>query len=569
MTQSGRIEEHGLHIWFGFYHNAFRMMGQVYDELGRPPDHPLSTVERAFVGADQHLFLEHLDTGLKHWLIEFPHDDGFPGTSDSDLPDVHELLQRLVNFARDHFHQVLLPHASRSDAARFDIAHRTAGRQAGVGCPHRRRCGGGRGRGRRPGGGTFLAARVRGNSAVAQDLHRVLAAVASHLRDVMDATLSDDIRRAWIIIDLALTYARGFIADDVLLHGFKPLDRFEFREWLHSNGAQDQAVQSAVVQAFYDASFSYADGRVDQPNVAAGVAIRATLRIIFGYVGHVVFKMNAGMGDTIFAPIYEVLKRRGVTFKFFHRVTALEPGAVPGTSARGIARVHLARQVDLVGPEYQPLVQVNGLPCWPSTPLTDQIKNGDRLAGRQPRVALERLAGCGNRDARGWTRLRRPGPGDFARRPAVHLPVAAGRRRAQRAGVARALRPGEDRSDAGGPDLDARVGRGHGLGRPRRHHRVLRRAGRQLGGLLAGARSRRRGPPAPASPALFYGCGPMPDTNPPIPPPDDTRLSGADARVGEGNGRRLLATERGAGVAVRRAAQTASTQAWWPRATIG
>src|SRR6185369_4332575 len=50
----GRIEEHGLHIWFGFYHNAFRMMGQVYEELRRPPDHPLSTVERAFVGADTH-----------------------------------------------------------------------------------------------------------------------------------------------------------------------------------------------------------------------------------------------------------------------------------------------------------------------------------------------------------------------------------------------------------------------------------------------------------------------------------------------------------------------------------
>src|SRR6185503_9664598 len=43
----GRIEEHGLHIWFGFYHNAFRMMDLVYQELGRPPDHPLSTVEHA------------------------------------------------------------------------------------------------------------------------------------------------------------------------------------------------------------------------------------------------------------------------------------------------------------------------------------------------------------------------------------------------------------------------------------------------------------------------------------------------------------------------------------------
>ena len=291
MADHARIEEHGLHIWFGFYHNAFRMMGQVYGELGRPPDHPLSTVERAFVGADQHLFLEHLDTGLKKWVIEFPHDDDFPGTSDRDLPDVHELLQRLVNFARDHFHTALLPHANRLEATMVALGAGAALEAA-----------------------SLLAARARGDSAIAQELHGVLTAVGLHLRDAIDATVGDDIRRAWIIIDLALTYARGFIADDVLLHGLKPLDAFEFREWLQRHGAQDQAVQSAVVQAFYDASFSYADGRVDQPNVAAGVAVRATLRIIFGYVGHILFKMNAGMGDTIFAPIYEVLKRRGVQF---------------------------------------------------------------------------------------------------------------------------------------------------------------------------------------------------------------------------------------------------------------
>ena len=67
------------------------------------------------------MFLEHLDTGLKHWLIEFPHDDGFPGTSDSELPDVHELLQRLVNFARDHFHRELVPHLNQPDCAGFAI----------------------------------------------------------------------------------------------------------------------------------------------------------------------------------------------------------------------------------------------------------------------------------------------------------------------------------------------------------------------------------------------------------------------------------------------------------------
>ena len=37
-----RIEEGGAQIWSGAYHNAFRMMRQVYRELDRAPDAPLS-----------------------------------------------------------------------------------------------------------------------------------------------------------------------------------------------------------------------------------------------------------------------------------------------------------------------------------------------------------------------------------------------------------------------------------------------------------------------------------------------------------------------------------------------
>ena len=36
------------------------------------------------------------------------------------------------------------------------------------------------------------------------------------------------------------------------------------------------------------------------------------------------YNMCAGMGDTIFAPLYLVLKKRGVKFKFFHRIENLK-----------------------------------------------------------------------------------------------------------------------------------------------------------------------------------------------------------------------------------------------------
>ena len=35
---AGRIEEHGLHLWMGWYENAFRLMRECYDELGRDPE---------------------------------------------------------------------------------------------------------------------------------------------------------------------------------------------------------------------------------------------------------------------------------------------------------------------------------------------------------------------------------------------------------------------------------------------------------------------------------------------------------------------------------------------------
>ena len=43
MQRQGRIEEHGLHLWFGFYENAFNCIQRCYKELGRAPGTPLAT----------------------------------------------------------------------------------------------------------------------------------------------------------------------------------------------------------------------------------------------------------------------------------------------------------------------------------------------------------------------------------------------------------------------------------------------------------------------------------------------------------------------------------------------
>ena len=52
------------------------------------------------------------------------------------------------------------------------------------------------------------------------------------------------------------------------------------------------AFESPNMQAFYDASFSYVDGDAAQPNVAASVALRCMLRILFDYAGPIILEMR-------------------------------------------------------------------------------------------------------------------------------------------------------------------------------------------------------------------------------------------------------------------------------------
>ena len=59
------------------------------------------------------------------------------------------------------------------------------------------------------------------------------------------------------------------------------------------------------------------------PRLAAGVGLRGGLRVFLTYKGAMMWKMRAGMGDTIFTPYYKLLKRRGVRFEFFNNVTNL------------------------------------------------------------------------------------------------------------------------------------------------------------------------------------------------------------------------------------------------------
>ena len=79
LQQAARIEEHGLHLWFGFYENAFNVMRRCYTALGRAPGEPLATIEDAFKGINELTLVEDYNGQHLPWHVQFPIADFQPG----------------------------------------------------------------------------------------------------------------------------------------------------------------------------------------------------------------------------------------------------------------------------------------------------------------------------------------------------------------------------------------------------------------------------------------------------------------------------------------------------------
>ena len=127
----------------------------------------------------------------------------------------------------------------------------------------------------------------------------------------------------------------------------------------------------------YDMCFAYVDGDTSRPSFGAGSAVLLAVKMALEYKGGIFWKMCAGMGDAVFAPLYQALRRRGVDFEFFHRVDALHLSA----DRTAIEAISVGRQAALApGIErYEPPVRVRGLPCFPGAPLADQLADADGI----------------------------------------------------------------------------------------------------------------------------------------------------------------------------------------------
>jgi len=401
LDTGSRIEEHGLHIWFGFYANAFFTMGQCYEELAgcapRPDDCPIRTLEEAFAPSPTiglyecyqgqwlpHRFdtpkmppmlhrelgtigplptIWHVIANMMAWAIdswsEVSANLGIDGHHFPHKP-VHRLLRltEYVDFHLDEFDAMVKDHLmSRIQRVFGDIGDFTHRHPDAHLVTH------------------FL------KDAVIDPLVGFKQELWEH---VVDEHRDDDrLRLFFTTFDTLVSLLAGVLEADVLTLGFLTVDDQELSDFLRKYGATPFTLdleQSPFLRGWYDAAFAYDDTGGDlRPDLAAGTGIHGILRLMGSYGEYVAYKMRAGMGDTVFGPFFEVLAARGVHFEFFHEVTDLLVDD-DGQGDGAVTGIRVTRQAQVRdGKAYDPLVPVACLPCWPNQPRWVQLVDGDVL----------------------------------------------------------------------------------------------------------------------------------------------------------------------------------------------
>jgi uncharacterized protein with NAD-binding domain and iron-sulfur cluster len=379
-----RIEEHGLHLWMGFYENAFRLMRECYAERRAIfPDCRFADWRDAFKPAPDIGVADRDGDRWSFWLAHFPPGHGQPGDSTEHGPfTVRAYLRQSVMLITELLRSAA-PDASGTDGSSVprgpdafasavgsllrygQLATTAALLEAGMFL-------------REAIDGYFPQMFRDGASLPIQILDAMTAAVRRQL-DLLVAR-DAELRRVWQVIDLILAILRGSFRCGLALdaRGFDALNDYDWREWLRGNGAAEESVDSGFLRAIYDLAFAFEDGDVNRPRLAAGVALRGAMRMFFTYRGALFWRMSAGMGDIVFAPFYQVLKHRGVHFEFFHRLRNV---GLSGETPAYVQTLDFDVQASIRGDgEYRPLIEVHNVPSWPAQPDFSQLVNGDAIA---------------------------------------------------------------------------------------------------------------------------------------------------------------------------------------------
>ncbi|QSQ18841.1 FAD-dependent oxidoreductase [Pyxidicoccus parkwayensis] len=341
------VSLNGTHFLFGCYDETLTLLREAYDDLLARGDSRCGTFEEALLPRDILVCMQQFQGRWTHWRLALPRNGLRPGTPGSPvLPE--QYFWMVLGWIRD-----------------------ALGKQGAVG---------GSPRVLPEGWGSELlqrGLRLLGSDARSSLRARGFARVLRLMRGgagrlLMGRAETDlGVRRLWVLLDLAWTCAIGLLEDGVLgPEGFDVCDDEDLRAWLARHGASELARSSPLITTWYDAVAAYEDGDVSRPNLSAAVSLKALFRALFAYRGAFSWQLRAETGESVIAPIFEMLRNRGVRFRFFHRVHELIP------EEGHIARILMERQAELKSGDpdsYEPFIEVHGRRAWPDRPLSVQL----------------------------------------------------------------------------------------------------------------------------------------------------------------------------------------------------
>lgn len=349
--ENGRIEEHGIHGFLGSYYNANKMLAEVYRELARPAGSPLATFEEAMVGMDAfQMYLNEGDAATRFNLI-FPPNHLFPDPANpGPLVEVENMLKFVIALL-ERIHGANSEHGltGHLDTLWQKVGHALKqAEEAAIAW-----------------GASHPLVEV-----IETSIRQIVADIADRLND------NPQIAQILSIIDWTHALIKGALSDEVALKGFDRLDEENWTDWLARHGARPETITAPIALNTVNLAYQYAGGDTAKKpaQMGAGAYVHWSLRAL-AYCGHAVYAFAAGTGETVIAPFYEVLKKRGVKFEFFSKVEALHLAE----DGQNIGSVSIGVQATLKPgvAEYDPLIHPLGLPSWPHDPRFEQLEQGD------------------------------------------------------------------------------------------------------------------------------------------------------------------------------------------------
>ncbi|MCX6350437.1 MAG: NAD(P)-binding protein [Bacteroidetes bacterium] len=411
---NGRIEEHGIHVFLGFYETMFANMRQCYDELkanGTPAHY--GTWDNALIPQNQILLMEYFDGKWLDWLVNFPVINKTPAESSnpSDWENMNKLVTMMVNlfnssaFAKDkgykylddttlgkvtsQVHNSLLGDAEGLVEGALDSIKSFFSDVLKLG-EHDIE-------------GYFLQiasnimkkAEMKTSVQLRNNVVQLIGGFINWLEAELAVlgTIVTEIRRIFLLMQIAYYNLKGmmFILQPDGSLDFESINHLDYREWLLQLRAPDNVIYSSPVRDIYTLVFAYDKGDTftTAGNLEAGTALRGVMAIVLGYNGSVMYKFKGATSDVTFTPLYDLLKARGVKFEFFQKTEKLNLSA----DGKSIDSISMQRQVRLKDPkkEYTPHAPelIKGMKVWPADPNYNQLDPEQAKQLQEKHINLE------------------------------------------------------------------------------------------------------------------------------------------------------------------------------------